>query len=261
MNFLPESGIPATVSHNLLDKHKPHRLGKMLKKSRYITVLTVICALFIIFNPSIGAIIAPLFNPIYTTVYGKERYLQNGKYIIKPISSSQVASISSSIDDPAVRASKHLVYVIPGPEISSVRTTASNDPRYLALERFLAANNSPMINHVATFLSAADRYHLDWRLLPAISGAESGFGRVIPITASGDLSYNGWGWTGSGAGGFQVFSSWDDAINTIAKDIAISYGTHITPMQMEPTYCPPCTATNHWEQEVNEFMYEISPTK
>jgi hypothetical protein len=49
----------------------------------------------------------------------------------------------------------------------------------LKLEKFFADGNCPLRNASADFLEAADRYALDWRLLPSISIVESSGGKVF----------------------------------------------------------------------------------
>ena len=51
------------------------------------------------------------------------------------------------------------------------------DPRLLRLKSFLQKRNSPITHLSADFIAAADRHHLDWRLLPAIATLESGGGK------------------------------------------------------------------------------------
>jgi hypothetical protein len=53
------------------------------------------------------------------------------------------------------------------------------DERLLRLNKFFADGNCPLRNASADFLEAADRYDLDWRLLPSISVVESGGGKVF----------------------------------------------------------------------------------
>ncbi len=53
----------------------------------------------------------------------------------------------------------------------------SSDPRYLALYSFLSARGYPLTEYIPYLLAAADRYELDWRLLPAIAIIESSGGR------------------------------------------------------------------------------------
>jgi len=53
------------------------------------------------------------------------------------------------------------------------------DERLVKLQRFFARENCPLRNSSADFLEAADRYELDWRLLPSISLLESGGGKAF----------------------------------------------------------------------------------
>ena len=67
--------------------------------------------------------------------------------------------------------------------ISFVQTTPTTapdfhaDPRLAALRSFFAKAACPAIKYSPAFLEAADRYKLDWRLLPSISFVESTCGK------------------------------------------------------------------------------------
>lgn len=93
------------------------------------------------------------------------------------------------------------------------------DERVTKLAGFLASYDSPLAQHAATFVAEADRNNLDWKLVAAIAGAESTFGKQIPPG-----SYNGWGWgipTGAQSGiGFQ---NWEQGIATVSEGLAKNY--------------------------------------
>ena len=133
----------------------------------------------------------------------------------------------------------------------------SADQRRLILQRFLRAQNSPMAPYAADFIEAADKYDLPWTLLPAIAGKESGFGKVIPKN-----SYNAFGWavyTGQQRG--AVFSSWRDAIFTVAKGLRENYFNRglDTLEEIEPIYTPPSAKKGHpWLLDVRFFMEQIA---
>ncbi len=55
--------------------------------------------------------------------------------------------------------------------------THQDDPRLPKLRQFFIGMNSPGYAHAEDFLSASDRFGLDWRLLPSLSILESGGGR------------------------------------------------------------------------------------
>jgi Mannosyl-glycoprotein endo-beta-N-acetylglucosaminidase len=54
------------------------------------------------------------------------------------------------------------------------------DPRLESLKRFFQRASCPAVKYVSAFLEAADRYDLDWRLLPSISYVESTGGKSAP---------------------------------------------------------------------------------
>ena len=94
----------------------------------------------------------------------------------------------------------------------------------------------------------ADRYNLDWRFLPAITGIESIFGNRIAYQ-----TYNPFGW----GGGYIKFNSWQDGIETVGKSLG-ERGEKAgisTPSEWAPTYCPPNSA--NWTRGVNHFMSEL----
>jgi hypothetical protein len=129
------------------------------------------------------------------------------------------------------------------------------------LERYLKAERSPLASHAATFIAVADRYDLDWRLLPALAGAESGFGQHIPKN-----SFNAWGWgipTGAKSG--VGFDSWDDGIETVGRGLKTKYidKGYTTLLKMESKYTPPSAAqaSHPWVSSIEQFMLELEHTK
>jgi hypothetical protein len=91
------------------------------------------------------------------------------------------------------------------------------DNRAKALRAYLEQSNSPLADSAETFVKSADKYNLDWKLVAAIAGLESGYGHHIPYN-----SYNAWGW---GVYGTNVitFASWDEGIETISKGLRERY--------------------------------------
>ena len=55
-----------------------------------------------------------------------------------------------------------------------------SDPRLESLKRFFQKTSCPAVKYVTAFVEAADRYDLDWRLLPSISYVESTGGKSAP---------------------------------------------------------------------------------
>ncbi len=91
------------------------------------------------------------------------------------------------------------------------------DKRIQVLKSYFKKYNSPLENDASVFIEVADKYDIDYRILPAIAGVESGFGKFIPYN-----SFNGWGW-GIYGGKVTYFSSWEEAIQTISKELRERY--------------------------------------
>lgn len=133
----------------------------------------------------------------------------------------------------------------------SLVSEALPDGRVALLKSFLESYDSPMANDAAAFVSEADKAGIDYRLLVAIAGVESTFGKFIPHG-----SYNGWGWgipTGSQSG--LAFTSWGDAIHTISQGLRTNYINKgaVTIEQMGTMYA----ASPAWAFKVRYFLDKI----
>lgn len=120
------------------------------------------------------------------------------------------------------------------------------DKRAEILACFLAKYKSPLVPYASQFIEAADAYGLDWRLVPAITGLESTFGRQIPAG-----SYNAYGW----ANGAYYFNSWEESIwhvNRILKEKYVDRGA-VTVWQVGKIYA----ASPTWASRVASFMEKI----
>ena len=96
---------------------------------------------------------------------------------------------------------------------------ASTDIRVTCLRDFLASYGSPLADQAKTFVAEADKNNLDWKLVPAIAGVESTFGKEIPAN-----SYNAWGWgVFTGAQDGVHFSSWADGIAQVTNGLKTHY--------------------------------------
>lgn len=103
------------------------------------------------------------------------------------------------------------------PEIQSGHFEAKKmDQRAEILQAYLNRYDSPLKGQAQDFIDAADTYGLDWKLVPAIAGVESTFGKFIPG------GYNAWGW---GVYGTQAiyFDSWRDGIFTVSEGLKKNY--------------------------------------
>lgn len=61
---------------------------------------------------------------------------------------------------------------------SGYPTDYKNDPRFVLLRSFFTKTDCPARHYAEVFLEAADRYALDWRLLPSLSFIESTGGKA-----------------------------------------------------------------------------------
>ena len=121
------------------------------------------------------------------------------------------------------------------------------DIRTEQLKEFFDYYRSPLSFYSAFFVLMADKYGVDFRLVPAISGVESTFGKNIPFG-----SYNAYGWNG----GKTKFDSWEKGIEEATKTLDEKYikkGLN-TPDTIAPVYCP---FSKVWGRNVNFFMEKI----
>ncbi len=125
------------------------------------------------------------------------------------------------------------------------------DTRIIALRRFLQNHNSPLKDYTDVIVQAADKYNQDWRIIVAISGVESNFGKITKPN-----SYNAWGWRGGPNGDFSKFANWEQAIEYITKVFTQGYGQNPDPYSIYKTYCPPCSTA--WPDAVTKYMKQLS---
>ena len=119
------------------------------------------------------------------------------------------------------------------------------------LEKFFESYKSPLVKHSETFVKVAEKYGLDYRLLPAISCIESSCGKKL---IEGSYNPFGWGIYGSNA---IFFKDYDEAIETVGMGLKANYldKGFDTPQKIAPIYTPP----NHmnWLSGVTFFMEKI----
>ncbi len=122
------------------------------------------------------------------------------------------------------------------------------DNRTANLKAFFRSYNSPLYDYADRIINVSDKYHFDYRLLPAIAMQESNLCRVIPAD-----SYNCWGW---GIYGDTVtrFNSYEDAIDSVAKGIKEQYLDKglLTASAIMSKYTP--SSNGSWANGVNTFL-------
>ena len=128
----------------------------------------------------------------------------------------------------------------------NVENSPSSDIRVRALRKVFEKYNSPLVDEASSYVALADKNGVDWKLLPAISGLESSFGkRLMPN------SYNAYGW----GGGYIYFDSWEQGIDTITKALSQKYYARgaDTVWSIGPIYAESPT----WAVRVNSFIQKI----
>ncbi|NMB91650.1 glucosaminidase domain-containing protein [candidate division WWE3 bacterium] len=136
-------------------------------------------------------------------------------------------------------------------EVLDRQIERSRKDRIEALEKFFDEFKSPLKANAETFVDVADKYSLDYKLLPAISCMESSCGKKL---IEGSYNPFGWGIYGNNA---IYFKSYDEAIETVAKGIKENYlekGLD-TPEKIAPIYTPPNYI--NWRNGVTFFINKI----
>jgi len=153
-------------------------------------------------------------------------------FIMLPIS-------SYSLDVVSIRAPQQQVVAVDAKQL---------DKRAQILKEYLARYDSPLQNHAQDFVDAADQYHIDWKLLPAIAGVESTFGKQIP----GGYNAYGWGVYGDQA---LAFKSWTAGIFEVSRGIKEGYVDKglSEPLAMNRVYA----ASPTWGFKVSYFLKDL----
>lgn len=157
----------------------------------------------------------------------------------------------SSIEIISQSPPNELFAALPAQIGNLANSVVTGDARPQILKNFLELNNSPLIPYSEYLVQIADKYSLDFRLIPSISMVESTGGKVIPAG-----SHNAWGF----ANGETRFQSWPYAIEKVAQTLKEDYINKglVTPEQIMPKYAPPSVAKGGpWAKGVNFFLGEL----
>lgn len=132
---------------------------------------------------------------------------------------------------------------------------SKSDSRPVIINNFLATNKSPMAGLGDIFVATADKYGLDYRLIPAIAFQESTLGKNMPKG-----SHNAFGWavyTGANSG--ARFHDWQFAIDTVAAGIKKDYVDRgLTSVEaIMSRYTP--DSNGDWAFGVNFAINEMTP--
>lgn len=126
------------------------------------------------------------------------------------------------------------------------------DARVEIVKSFFNDYKSPLTPYAQNIVSAADKYNIDFRLLPAIAMQESNLCKKIKKGSN-----NCWGF---GIYGKKVttFDNYPQAINQVSKTLATDYiGKGLkTPDEIMKKYTP--SNKGEWANSVNHFMGTLS---
>ncbi|KKP80603.1 MAG: hypothetical protein UR81_C0022G0010 [Candidatus Levybacteria bacterium GW2011_GWB1_35_5] len=150
------------------------------------------------------------------------------------------------------KAPKVAYAALPNRNEAILLKTKDVDARVEAVEDFLSYYKSALTPFADEIVAAADKYSLDYRLLPAIAMQESTLCKKAPKG-----SHNCWGF---GIYGKKVtkFANYNEAIETVTKTLATKYkaiGLE-TPEQIMSKYNPVSTGT--WADGVSGYMDRLS---
>ncbi|MBI2032633.1 MAG: hypothetical protein HYT09_03230 [Candidatus Levybacteria bacterium] len=128
------------------------------------------------------------------------------------------------------------------------------DSRKEMLRQFFSKYSSPLEPFSEDIVNAADKYEIDFRLVPAIAMQESTLCNNLPSKLKD--SYNCWGF---GIYGAKVtrFSDFSEAIETISKSLATKYKEQglDTPEEIMTKYTP--ASNGSWAANVNLVMNQL----
>jgi len=131
------------------------------------------------------------------------------------------------------------------------------DGRIAVVKSFFKRYKSDLLPYADEVVASADKYGLDYRLIPAIAMQESNLCKKLP----GNLkdSHNCWGF---GVYGKKItkFDNYAQAIDTVTKTLAKNYKAQglSTPEQIMSRYTP--GSNGSWANGVNQFMAELTTT-
>lgn len=147
-----------------------------------------------------------------------------------------------------------LYAAIPGSKSEVSDKVGWEDGRSKIIEDFFKKYKSPLAKQSSAFVNIADKYSLDYRLLPAISMQESLGGKKVIGNSHNPFGYGIYGNL------VVKFSSWEEAIERVGRAIKQDYldkGLK-TPTQIMAKYTPPSLEKGGaWAKGVSSFMEEL----
>jgi hypothetical protein len=164
---------------------------------------------------------------------------------------------SSSIKNTLLSLGKtsRVAYAALPPSSGSLKVKIiAQDVRVTTIKDFLQKYKSDLLPYAQEIVSAADKYDLDYRLVPAIAMQESGGCKKAPRD-----SYNCWGFAIYGKR-VTNFDNYKQAIDTVTKTLAVEYKAKglKTPEEIMTKYTP--SNNGAWAKAINYFMDQLTVT-
>lgn len=137
---------------------------------------------------------------------------------------------------------------LPKDRINSETQITQEDARIAVLREFFKKHRSPLREYAQNIVEVADKYSMDYRLIPAIAMQESNACRKIPKN-----SFNCWGF-GIYGGNVRRFSDYGEGIEIVTKTLAREYRDkgYRDPVQIMAKYTP--SSNGSWAKSVIYFM-------
>ncbi len=162
----------------------------------------------------------------------------------------------AAVSQPAILGAVHITAPLEQPTapdgVETIFETA--DARADLVANFLERHNSPLTPYEyfgRFFVDVADKYGIDFRLVPAIAMQESNLCKVIP-----EGSYNCLGF-GVHSRGTLKFDRYEDGFERAARELKANYIDRglTTPEQIMKKYTP--SSNGSWAASVNQWMAEM----
>lgn len=164
-------------------------------------------------------------------------------------------AVKSSLNYIASQENPYKMFAaLPGQIGGVVQAIEANDARVFIVENFFEIYNSPLVPYSRLLVDTADKYGLDFRLLPAIAMKESGGGKAMP-----DNSHNAWGWAIHETY-TKKFVSWEEGVETVAKSLRQDYLDQglVTPEQIMTKYTPASISKGGpWARDIRDYLAQM----
>lgn len=147
-----------------------------------------------------------------------------------------------------------LYAALPQRYLDSVDSVATSDARAKIVEDFFKRYKSLLSNHSETFIQVADKYSLDYRLLPAIAMQESNGAKKVIKDSQNPFGYGIYGSL------VLKFSSWEESIERVGQALREDYLNQglTSPYAIMTKYTPQSLAKGSaWSKGVTSFMEEL----